>query len=606
MSKQPPLIPEYDESKIKTLSSLEHIRLRYGMYIGRLGDGSNHDDGIYVLLKEVIDNAVDEFVMGYGRRVEIKIDGDIVTARDYGRGIPLGKVVDCVSRINTGAKYDSQVFKFSVGLNGVGTKAVNALSEHFIVRSVRDGEFREARFERGALKDDRSGKTNERNGTLITFRPDHEIFPPYSFQESFLESRLWHYACLNSGLTLVYNGKTVKSERGLFDLINTEIGESALYPVVHHRSERIEFAFTHTDAYGDTCYSFVNGQYTPDGGTHQAAFREGIVRGINEYAGKSFSPTDVREGVLGAVSVRIEEPVFESQTKSRLGNTDIKGWVTGEVKRLVEDYLHRNRETADAILVKIAMNEKVRVELQSVKKEAKELAKKTAIKIPKLKDCKRHLNDESQHGENTMIFITEGQSASGSIVTARDVMHQAVFSLKGKPLNCHGEKLARIYKNEELYTIMRALGIEESTEGLRYKKIILATDADVDGLHIRNLMLTFFLTYFEGLVINGHVFILETPLFRVRDGKKTIYCYSEAEKAAALAELGRKAEITRFKGLGEISPQEFGQFIGPAIRLKEVQVREIKRVPEILEFYMGKNTPARRDYIMENIVDEAV
>jgi len=605
-SKHPLYAPKtsavYDESRIKTLSSLEHIRLRYGMYIGRLGDGSNHDDGIYVLLKEVIDNSVDEFVMGHGRRIDVHIKGDTVSIRDFGRGIPLGKVVDCVSKINTGAKYDSQVFKFSVGLNGVGSKAVNALSEHFIVRSIRDGKYREAVFKRGKLENDYTGDATEKNGTAITFKPDGEIFPVYAFQESFLEKRLWHYACLNSGLTLTYNGKTIKSERGLYDLLDAEIGESALYPLVHYQSERIEFSFTHTDAYGDTYYSFVNGQYTPDGGTHQSAFREGILKGINEFSGKSFTAIDVREGILGAVSIRIDDPIFESQTKSKLGNTDIRGWVVGEVKKHVEDFLHRNLDVAEAILRKIAMNEKIRVDLQVVKKEARELAKKTAIKIPKLKDCKIHLTDQKNGADKSMIFITEGQSAAGSMVSSRDVMSQAIYSLKGKPLNCHGEKLAKIYKNEELYNIMRALGVEESMDGLRYQKIVLATDADVDGLHIRNLILTFFLTYFEQLVVNGHVFILDTPIYRVRDGKRTLYCYSENEKNNALSELGRKAEITRFKGLGEISPGEFGQFIGKDMRLREVQIREIKQVPDVLDFYMGRNTPARREYIMRSMV----
>jgi len=594
--------PVYDESKIKTLSSLEHIRLRYGMYIGRLGDGSNHDDGIYVLLKEVIDNSVDEFVMGHGRAIDVTVKDDEVTVRDFGRGIPLGKVVDCVSRINTGAKYDNQVFKFSVGLNGVGTKAVNALSEHFVVRSIRDGRFREAVFERGKIKDDRTGSSKVKNGTIISFRPDREIFPDYEFQESFLEKRLWHYACLNVGLSLNFNGNKIISKRGLYDLLDSEIGEAALYGLVHYSSERLEFAFTHTDSYGEMYYSFVNGQYTPDGGTHQSAFREGVLKGINEFAGKSFSPVDVREGILGAISVRIDEPIFESQTKSRLGNTDIRGWVVGEVKKHVEDFLHRNKDIADSILGKIAMNEKVRVDLQTVKKEAKELARKTALKIPKLKDCKIHLSDGSAEGEDSMIFLTEGQSAAGSMVSSRDVKYQAIYSLKGKPLNCHGEKLARIYKNEELYNIMRALGVEESIEGLRYGKIILATDADVDGLHIRNLLLTFFLTYFEQLVLNGHVYILDTPLFRVRNSKQTMYCYSEREKANALDELGSKTEITRFKGLGEISPGEFGQFIGDKMRLRQVQVREIKRVPGILDFYMGRNTPDRKKFIMESMV----
>jgi len=594
---------KYDESKIKTLSSLEHIRLRYGMYIGRLGDGSDYDDGIYILMKEVIDNAIDEYVMGYGKKIIIQIEEDgLVKVRDFGRGIPLGKVVDCVCRINTGAKYDQEVFRFSVGLNGVGCKAVNALSEHFVVQSTRDGQCRRVHFSRGILQQDQIMNTDEPNGTYIEFRPDRSIFPAYQFRQHLVEKRLWHYAYLNTGLVLLYNHKPIVSERGLFDLLQNELGEAALYPIIHYASERLEFSFTHTDNYGDTYYSFVNGQYTSDGGTHQSAFREGVLKGINDYAAKSFNAADVRDGLVGAIAIRIDEPIFESQTKNKLGNTEIRSWIVGKVKEQVSDFLHKNTDIAEAVLAKIAANEKVRLELQGVKKEARELARKTSIKVPNFRDCKRHRGDGSPEGERSMIFITEGQSAAGSMVTCRDVLTQAIFSLKGKPLNCCDESLSKVYKNEELYNIMKALGIEESIDGLRFQKIILATDSDVDGLHIRNLLLTYFLKFFEPLVIKRHVAILETPLFRVRDQKHTIYCYSEREKEAAVKKLGPKAEITRFKGLGEISPKEFGQFIGQDIRLIEVVVDEMKKVPEILQFYMGKNTPQRREYIMENLV----
>lgn len=595
--------PVYDESKIKTLSSLEHIRLRYGMYIGRLGDGSNHDDGIYILLKEVIDNAVDEYVMGHGDRVEVRIRDKTVSVRDFGRGIPLGKVVECVSRINTGAKYDNEVFKFSVGLNGVGCKAVNALSEKFVIKSFRDGEFREAVFEQGELKSDVSGKADGKNGTYVEFTPDPAIFPPYEFDQELLELRFQHYAYLNVGLAINYNGRRISSKNGLLDLLAAEVGEEALYPIVHHREDELEFCFTHTDSYGETLFSFVNGQYTSDGGTHQSAFREGVLKGINDYSGKSSNAVDVRDGMIGAVAIRINDPVFESQTKNKLGNTDVRSWLVSAIREKTADYLHRHTDIADAIAQKIARNEKVRLELTAVKKEAKELAKKTALKIPKLKDCKKHLSDGSVEGEDSMIFITEGQSAAGSLVSSRDVQRQAVFSLRGKPLNCFGEKLSKIYKNEELYSIMRALGIEDSIDELRYQKIILATDADVDGLHIRNLLLTYFLRFFEPLVLKGHIYILETPLFRVRNKKKTIYAYSEKERDDAVREIGEKeAEVTRFKGLGEISPKEFAQFIGENIRLINVSVTELGQVPQLLNFYMGKNTPARRSYIEENLV----
>ena len=493
------------------------------MYIGRLGDGSDHDDGIYILMKEVIDNAVDEYVMGHGKKIIIRIENNLVSVRDFGRGIPLGKLIDCVSRINTGAKYDQDVFRFSVGLNGVGCKAVNALSEHFVARAFRDGQCREIQFVQGVLQQDKTLKTTEPNGTYIEFKPDRSIFPPYQFKQNLVEKRLWHYAYLNTGLALHFNGQVIVSKRGLFDLLEAEIGEAALYPIIHYSSERLEFSFTHTDNYGDTYYSFVNGQYTTDGGTHQSAFREGTLKGINDYAGKAFNAADVRDGMVGAIAIRINEPIFESQTKNKLGNTDIRSWIVGEVKDHVADFLHKNPEIAEPVLRKIAANERIRMELQGVKKEAKELAKKTSVKVPNLRDCKRHRGDNSPDGENSMIFITEGQSAAGSMITCRDVMTQAIFSLKGKPLNCYDESLSRIYKNEELYNIMKALGIEESIDDLRFQKIVLATDSDVDGLHIRNLLLTYFLKFFEPLVSEKAYFYPgDTALSRERSKENPV------------------------------------------------------------------------------------
>lgn len=592
----------YDENAIKTLSSLEHIRLRPGMYIGRLGNGTHRDDGIYVLVKEVVDNAIDEYIMGNGTRIEVELFDSEVRVRDYGRGIPLGKIVECVSVINTGAKYNDDVFQFSVGLNGVGTKAVNALSANFLVRSQRNGEYAEARFEQGVLVAESSGKTSEPDGTFVAFTADRELFGDYRYNLEFLRKRFSYYAYLNAGLTVHFNGEDFYSEAGLADLLAQELESEALYETVYYRSQRLEFAFTHSSAYGDEYLSFVNGQYTSDGGTHESAFKEGLLKGINDYAKKSFKAEDVREGLTGTVSVKVKEPVFESQTKNKLGNTDVRAWIVQEVKEAVEDHLHKNPETARILLDKINLNESIRKELQSVKKNVREKAKKVAVKVPKLKDCKYHLNSKQGQGEESMIFITEGQSASGSIVMARDVMTQAVFPLKGKPLNCYGEKRTIVYKNDELYNIVQALGIEESIENLRYNKVILATDADVDGLHIRNLLLTFFLQYFEPLILRGHVYILETPLFRVRNKKETRYCYSEAEKAAALQALKGDTEITRFKGLGEISPQEFGQFIGEDMRLLPVNVQERQEVPRLLSFYMGKNTPQRKQYIMEHLV----
>ena len=601
----------YDESKIKTLSSLEHIRKRPGMYIGRLGDGSNQDDGIYILLKEVVDNGVDEFIMGAGKRININIDENgLVQVRDFGRGIPLGKIVDCVSTINTGAKYNTDVFQFSVGLNGVGTKAVNALSEHFRVTAFRDGQYATARFIRGELIEQDGGETKEKDGTLVEFLPDRTMFPDYAFDIQFIDKRLWRYAYLNAGLKLYLDKTCYHSVNGLLDLLDKELDGENIYTPIYYRDSILEFAFSHTDAYGDTYYSFVNGTYTSEGGTHLSAFREGILKGVNEYSNKKFVSKDVRDGIVGTLAVKIKDPVFESQTKNRLGNTEIRSWIVNIVKDAVSSALYKDTQAAEILLDKIARNEEVRKELQSVRKEARAKAKKVALKIPQLKDCKHHPSRDipSPEGRRNMIFITEGQSAAGSIVSSRDPMTQAVFSLKGKPMNVLGQKKALIYKNEEMYSLMRALDIEDSISNLRYDQVILATDADVDGLHIRNLLLTFFLHYFEPLVKLGHIFILETPIFRVRNKKETHYCYSEKEKQIATRQLqGRgqtqaNVETTRFKGLGEISPREFKQFIAADIRLKSVTMDSISEVAKVLAFYMGKNTPDRKKYIMENLV----
>jgi topoisomerase-4 subunit B len=596
----------YDESKIKTLSSLEHIRLRTGMYIGRLGDGSNPDDGIYVLLKEIIDNGIDEFIMGNGKVIEIAVKDGTAKVRDYGRGIPLGKLVECVSIINTGAKYNDDVFQFSVGLNGVGTKAVNALSSHFRVVAIRDGEFAEAVFERGDLKSERKGhlKDKQKNGTYVEFTPDGEIFGEYEFDPEFIEKRIQNYAYLNTGLTLAYNDKRFVSERGLFDLLGEETGDDCLYPIGYYKGTYIEFAFTHTNNYGEEYFSFVNGQYTSDGGTHLSAFKEGFLKGIQAYFKKDYRSEDIREGTISAVAVKLKNPVFESQTKNKLGNSDIRSWIVQEVKDATEDWLHKNTQEAKKLELKILANESLRTELNQVKKEAREAAKKIALKIPKLKDCKFHL-DDGLHGEFSTIFITEGDSAAGSMVSSRDVMTQAIFALRGKVENMFGKKRAAIYKNEELYNMMMALGIENDVSGLRYARIVIATDADFDGFHIRNLLLTFFLSYFEELVTGGRIFILETPLFRVRNKKETRYCYNAAERDVAVNDLGSQAEVTRFKGLGEINPKEFGQFIDEDMRLVPVSVNTLKTIPQVLNFYMGKNTPERREYIMKNLIEDA-
>ena len=598
----------YDESKIKTLSSLEHIRARTGMYIGRTGTGSHYDDGIYVLLKEVIDNSIDEFIMGHGKRVEITLEDDTVCIRDYGRGIPLGKLVECVSRINTGAKYNDDVFQFSVGLNGVGTKAVNALSSYFVARSHRDGEFVEARFARGIIENKEKGRAeNEENGTFVSFSPDPEIFKKYAFRDDHIDRRLRFYSYLNAGMVIVYNGKRVVSKGGLLDLIQDESELEKVYPPFHHRDKMLEFAFTHTNRFSEDYYSFVNGQFTSDGGTHLSAFREGLLKGINEYAKSKFSGDDVREGVLGAIAIRLKEPIFESQTKNKLGNTDIRSDLVASVKKAVADLLHRNKPAAEKLLEKIKESQRLRKELNSVKKLARDRSRAVSIRVPQLKDCKKHYDKPKGKHEDTMVFITEGQSAAGSIVSCRDVNTQAIYTLKGKPLNVWDLKRDSIYKNVEIYNLMRSLNIEDSSDGRRYNHVILATDADVDGLHIRNLMITFFLRFFEPMVRDGHLQILETPLFRVRNKKETIYCYTEAERNIALKKIGRAAEITRFKGLGEISPGEFKAFIGKKMRLTPVVIDEDHSIPEVLTFYMGKNTQERRTYIMEKlIVDEEI
>ncbi len=596
---------QYTGDSIKTLSALEHIRLRPGMYIGRMGDGAHPDDGIYILIKEIVDNSIDEFIMGSGKRIELNVEGNIATIRDFGRGIPLDKLVECVSIMNTGGKYNDDVFKFSIGLNGVGTKAVNALSELFVVRSIRDGRYREACFERGVLQNEHEGDTTERNGTLVRFTPDHTLFTNYAFKLEYIEKRIWMYAYLNSGLSLFFNGQRYFSANGLQDLLEAETGEERLYNVIAHRSKTIEFALSHSDNYGETSFSFVNGQYTNDGGTHLSAFKEGVLKGINEFAGKNYKADEIRDGMIGAVAIKIKDPIFESQTKNKLGNTDVRGPVVTAVRDAIVDYLHKNKEVAEILLDKIARNEQMHRQIQEVKKKSRESQQKTRLRIPKLKDCKFHTGDKwpkSIPQSDTMIFLTEGDSAAGSLEVCRNVNCQAIFALRGKPLNCYGEKRDKIYQNEEFYFLTQALGIEDDIENLRYDKVVLATDADVDGLHIRNLLITFFLAFFEQLVLSGHLYVLETPLFRVqRPKEKPIYCYSEEERDKAAAKLGKKSEITRFKGLGEISPKEFGQFIGEEIKLQPVTLENMHNIPELVGFYMGANTPKRREYIMNNL-----
>jgi topoisomerase IV subunit B len=596
---------DYDESKIRTLSSLEHIRTRTGMYIGRLGDGTHYDDGIYVLLKEVIDNAVDEFIMGYGRQIEVSVDGDRVCVRDFGRGIPLGKVIECVSRINTGAKYNDEVFQFSVGLNGVGTKAVNALAAKFIVTSYREGQFFCAEFAKGELKSQKKGKQEEPDGTRVLFEPDRTIFKDFQFREEHIIRRLRLYTFLNAGLKIRLNGTVYFSENGLKDLLQADVGEDAIYPIVHHREKMLEIAFTHTNRLSEDHYSFVNGQYTSDGGIHLSAFREGMLKAINDFSKSKFEGEEVREGIVGAIAIRLKDPVFESQTKNKLGNTEIRSELVLQVRQTVSSLLHRNPEIAEKVFSKIHETQRLRKELQNVRKLAKERTAAISLRIPQLKDCKIHLNLEKQSGTESMIFITEGQSAAGSITSCRDPNIQAVFTLKGKPLNVWDLNRTIVYKNDEIFNLMRTLNVEETVQNLRYGKVILATDADVDGLHIRNLLVTCFLRFFPEIITRGFVYILETPLFRVRDKKTTIYCYSESERDAVSMKL-RSNEVTRFKGLGEISPGEFKAFIGPAMRLVRVNVDDAHAIQPLLQFYMGKNSPQRREYIMDHLQVEEV
>lgn len=602
---------EYNESSVKSLDWREHIRLRPGMYIGKLGDGSSKDDGIYVLVKEVIDNSIDEHMMGYGKVIDVKITEKGVTVRDYGRGIPLGKVIDCVSKINTGAKYDSAAFQKSVGLNGVGTKAVNALSNYFRVQAFREGQTKLAEFAKGKItKDAKVTKSAEKNGTLIEFEPDNSMFKNYHFIPDYLDDLMWNYAFLNAGLTINFNGKKFYSKDGLLDLLKQKADpEDLRYPVIHFKGDDIEVAMTHGSQYGEEYYSFVNGQNTTQGGTHLAAFREGLVRGVRAFYKKDFDAADIRGSVVAAIAVRVQEPVFESQTKTKLGSihmapdgATVRNFVGDFVAKELEIYLHRNQSTADALLKRIQQSERERKEIAGIKKLANERAKKANLHNRKLRDCRFHFNDEKgARSQESVIFITEGDSASGSITKSRDVETQAVFSLRGKPLNCFGLSKKVVYENEEFNLLQHALNIEDGIEGLRYNKVIIATDADVDGMHIRLLLLTFFLQFFPELVKAGHVFILETPLFRVRNKKETIYCYSEEEKQAAVAKLGSKPEITRFKGLGEISPDEFGGFINENIRLQPVLLHKDSHLAKVLEFYMGKNTMDRQEFIIDNL-----
>ncbi len=604
----------YSEDNIRTLDWQEHIRLRPGMYIGKLGDGSSADDGIYILLKEIIDNSVDEFVMKAGKRIEIKMDDGKVSIRDFGRGIPLGKVIDAVSKMNTGGKYDSKAFKKSVGLNGVGTKAVNALSDFFRVKSVRDGRMKMAEFSRGVIKENfPETDSSDRNGTEISFIPDSEIFLNFKFRKEYVERMLRNYAYLNPGLTIVFNGEKFFSENGLKDLLEEELESDILYPIVHLKEEDIEVAITHSDkSQTETYFSFVNGQNTTQGGTHLNAFREAFVKTIREFYNKNFEAADIRKSIIAAVSIKVIEPVFESQTKTKLGSNEIEpGGITVRtfiidfLKNKLDNFLHKNPETAEAILKKIIISERERKELSGIQKLARERAKKVSLHNKKLRDCRQHYNDQkAARKSETMIFITEGDSASGSITKSRDVETQAVFSLKGKPLNCYGLTKKVVYENEEFNLLQAALNIEESLEDLRYNHVIIATDADVDGMHIRLLMITFFLQFFPDLIKNGHLYILQTPLFRVRNKKETRYCYSDQERLKALNDLGKNPEITRFKGLGEISPDEFKNFIGKDIRLEPVVVGKDLTIDQILEFYMGKNTPDRQLFILDNLVVE--
>ena len=608
-AEKPSAMFEYNESSIKSLDWREHIRLRPGMYIGKLGDGSSKDDGIYVLVKEVMDNCIDEHMMGYGKIIDIKITEHRVVVRDYGRGIPLGKVVDVVSKINTGAKYDSGAFQKSVGLNGVGTKAVNALSNYFKVQAFRDGQTKLAEFKKGILfNDPRLGKTEEKNGTVVEFEPDNTMFKHYHFIPEYLEDLMWNYAFLNAGLTINFNGKKFFSKDGLLDLLRQKSdAEDLRYPIIHFKGNDIEVAISHGSQYGEEYYSFVNGQNTTQGGTHLAAFREGVVKGVRDFYKKDFDASDIRASIIAAVAIRVQEPVFESQTKTKLGSTNmspegatVRGYVGDFVAKELEIYLHKNPTVADALSKRILQSERERKEIAGIKKLANERAKKANLHNKKLRDCRYHFDEKNEKGVDSVIFITEGDSASGSITKSRNVETQAVFSLRGKPLNCYALTKKVVYENEEFNLLQHALNIEDGLEGLRYNQVIIATDADVDGMHIRLLLMTFFLQFFPELVKAGHVFILETPLFRVRNKKETIYCYSDEEKQNAMSKLGGKPEITRFKGLGEISPEEFGGFIGDDIRLQPVLLGE-GHLAKVLEFYMGKNTPDRQDFIIDNL-----
>ncbi|HEX6915119.1 MAG TPA: DNA topoisomerase IV subunit B [Chitinophagaceae bacterium] len=610
---------DYTEDSIRSLDWREHIRLRPGMYIGKLGDGSAPDDGIYVLIKEVIDNCIDEHTMGYGKQVDITIDARTVTIRDYGRGIPLGKVVDVVSKINTGAKYDSKAFQKSVGLNGVGTKAVNALSDYFKVESFREGKVKAAEFERGVLvKEHKESKTGETNGTLVTFIPDNSVFKNFNFRPEYLEEQIWNYCYLNAGLVIALNGKKFISKNGLLDLLQRKTNADELrYPIIHLKGEDIEVALAHNNDYGEDIFSFVNGQYTTQGGTHQQAFREAYVKVVRDFFKKDYEASDIRTSIVAAISLRVQEPVFESQTKTKLGSQNVyeggptmRNFVLEFLSRELDNYLHRNPQTAEALKKRIEQSERERKELAGIKKLANERARKANLHNKKLRDCRIHLNDEppvknkEQYislQQQSTLFITEGDSASGSITKARSVDTQAVFSLRGKPLNCYGLTKKVVYENEEFNLLQHALNIEDGLEGLRYNNIVIATDADVDGMHIRLLMMTFFLQFFPDLVKHGHVFILETPLFRVRNKQETIYCYNETEKQAAMNKLGARPEITRFKGLGEISPDEFGRFIGEEIRLQPVMLMPDTHIQEVLEYYMGKNTMERQEFIINNL-----
>jgi len=604
---------DYSDSNIITLEGLEHVRRRPGMYIGKLGDGTHADDGIYVLLKEVLDNCVDEYRMGSGKQINVTVNDRYVEVRDFGRGIPLGKMIDAVSIMNTGGKYDSKAFKKSVGLNGVGTKAVNALSSKFIVQSYRDGQTRRASFEKGKITED-SGifedSTTER-GTYVYFEPDESMFENYKYNDEYIDTMLRNYAYLNTGLTLRFNDKKIISKNGLLDLLNENITADMLYPIIHLKGEDIEIAFTHTDQYGEEYYSFVNGQHTTHGGTHQSAFREAVARTIKEFYAKNMELTDIRNGIVAAVAICVEEPVFESQTKTKLGSRDISKdgvsvnkFISDFLKKELDNFLHRNTETSNTLLQKIQDSEKERKAIAGVTKLARERAKKVNLHNKKLRDCRVHYNDTKGDTENSSIFITEGDSASGSITKSRDVNTQAVFSLRGKPLNCYGLTKKIVYENEEFNLLQAALNIEDGIDGLRYNKVIVATDADVDGMHIRLLLITFFLQFFPDLIKKGHVHILQTPLFRVRNKKETFYCYSEEERLNAMAKLGANPEITRFKGLGEISPDEFKHFIGKDIRLDQVTLKKEDAVGDLLSFYMGKNTSDRQNFIIENLVIE--